>query len=387
MSEPTIKCPNCGNEFPLDAAFREHFDREKQEAIAGEKIAADARIAELLLERDKIHEGNLQRTREEAEEQAASHFREQTQALEEAQYQLSRTKRQLTERDEDHKRDLRRTREEVEEETGKRHRQELRDKDIEVQGAQEEIRRLGNQLETLRRRTRQGSMELQGEALETWLKQQLQAAFSQDSIEDVKKGQRGADLVQQVINPRGQRCGVVLWETKNAQNWSKGWLDKIHGDAERVGADLKVIVSAALPDGIKSFGFEDGVWVSSIESAPALGAVLRQQLLQLYNLKRANIGREGKMEAVYAYLVGEQFRDRVERIVSTWEALRNQVDAEERAMQRQWKERRKQLNIMIDVTTDMYTDISAIIGAEQLPEVGGLSISALPSGEEEREVS
>lgn len=230
-------------------------------------------------------------------------------------------------------------------------------------------------------------MELQGEALETWLKQQLQAAFSQDSIEDVKKGQRGADLVQQVINPRGQRCGVVLWETKNAQNWSKGWLDKIHGDAERVGADLKVIVSAALPDGIKSFGFEDGVWVSSIESAPALGAVLRQQLLQLYNLKRANIGREGKMEAVYAYLVGEQFRDRVERIVSTWEALRNQVDAEERAMQRQWKERRKQLNIMIDVTTDMYTDISAIIGAEQLPEVGGLSISALPSGEEEREVS
>lgn len=386
MTEPKITCPKCGNEFPLDAAFREHFDREMQEAIASEKTEADARMAEALRERDKTHERDLQRAREEAEEQAASHFREQSQALEEAQYQLSRAQRESGEREEDHKRDLRRAREEGEEEAGKRHRQVLREKDIEVQGAKEEIRRLGDQLETLQRRTRQGSMELQGEALESWLKQQLQAAFPQDSIEDVKKGQRGADLVQQVVNARGQRCGVILWETKNAQNWSKGWLDKIHGDAERVGADLKVIVSAALPDGIKSFGFEDGVWVSNIESAPTLGSVLRQQLLQIYNLKRANIGREGKMEAVYGYLVSEQFRDRVQRIVSTWEALKDQVDSEERAMQRQWKERRKQLNIMIDVTTDMYTDNSAIIGAEQLPQVEGLSLNALPAGEEEPEV-
>ena len=92
------------------------------------------------------------------------------------------------------------------------------------------------------------------------------------------------------------------------------------------------------------------------------------------------------MEAVYGYLVSEQFRDRVQRIVSTWEALKDQVDSEERAMQRQWKERRKQLNIMIDVTTDMYTDNSAIIGAEQLPQVEGLSLNALPAGEEEPEV-
>ena len=33
MNEPTITCPNCGNEFPLDAAFREHFERERQEAV------------------------------------------------------------------------------------------------------------------------------------------------------------------------------------------------------------------------------------------------------------------------------------------------------------------------------------------------------------------
>lgn len=245
---------------------------------------------------------------------------------------------------------------------------------------------MGDQLAAMERRTRQGSMELQGEALEVWLKQQLQAAFPQDSIDDVKKGQRGADLVQQVVDSRG-RCGAIVWESKNTKAWNADWIEKLREDVSREGADLGVIVSVALPQGVRSFDRIDGVWVCNVDCAPALGGVLRQQLVAIAGHKRAMTGREGKMESVYAYLVGEQFRDRVERIVSTWEALRNQVDAEERAMQRQWKERRKQLNIMIDVTTDMYTDISAIIGAEQLPEVGGLSISALPSGEEEREVS
>ncbi|MCY4525096.1 MAG: DUF2130 domain-containing protein [Anaerolineaceae bacterium] len=360
MDEQRIKCPNCGEEFPLDAAFRQHFELERQEAVAA-ALANARRTAQ-----EQLQDREIELRQEFA--------RDQQRSMAKVMEELKEARETLATQAQEHQQVLERERKTAEELAEQHFR-------LEMQGKDEEIRRMGDQLAAMERRTRQGSMELQGEALEAWLKQQLQAAFPQDSIEDVKKGQRGADLVQQVVNARGQRCGVVLWETKNAQNWSKGWLDKIHGDAERAGADLKVIVSAALPAGIKSFDLEDGVWVSNIESAPALGSVLRQQLLQLYNMKRANIGREGKMEAVYAYLVSEQFRDRVQRIVTTWEALKNQVDTEERAMQRQWKERRKQLNAMIEVTTDMYTDVSVIIGADELPQVEGLTLEALPSGE------
>lgn len=420
MIDKMIQCPKCGERFSLDDALLEQVDQEINQRVLDAEKAADARAATALQERDEKHGRELERIREEAAEQANENSREQSKRLEEAEYQLGRANKELSERDEKHQRDMERARQEATEDAQKNHERQMdeanharkraekaleeRDEEqeravnrareeaseeaerkyrLDLEGKDEEIRRLGEHAAAMERQARQGSMELQGEALEVWLKQQLQVAFPVDSIEDVKKGQRGADLVQQVINPRGQRCGVVLWETKNAQNWSKGWLDKIHGDAERENADLKVIVTAALPKGINSFGLEAGVWVSNVENAPALGFVLRQQLIQLHNLRRANIGREGKMEAIYDYLVSDRFADRVNRIVGTWKALKDQIDAEERAMRRQWKERNKQLDTMIDVTTDFYTDISAVIGAEEMPQVEGLSLAALPSGEDD----
>lgn len=244
---------------------------------------------------------------------------------------------------------------------------------------EEEMKRIQKQLDELQKRTRQGSMELQGEALEVHLKAALEELFPLDNIADVKKGQSGADLLHTVINPRGQRCGVIVWEAKNTKNWSDGWIPKIKEDASRSNAQISVIVSVALPENITTFDLVDGVWVCCVDSTMALAQVLRMHLLHMNDLQRALTGQGSKMEAVYAYLTSTTFRDRVQSIVETWESLKNQIDAEERAMQKQWNERRKRLNTMIRVTTDMYTDISSIIGGDML-EVPGLTLPVLPTG-------
>ncbi|MCE2488600.1 MAG: DUF2130 domain-containing protein [Anaerolineae bacterium] len=423
MNEPTITCPNCGNEFPLDAAFREHFEREVREAIATEKIAADARMAEALKERDETHERNLQRAREEAEEQATSHFREQTKALEEALYQLNRTKRELKERDEDHKRDLRRAREEGEEEAKKVQASQLeeekrarqraekalelsaeerkvelqrvlaearedgqKENQVELEAERIKNQRLSKQMEDMQRSINQGSMELQGEALETWLKKEIRLNFPLDEVDDVQKGQTGADLVQRVLNPMGKRSGIIVWEAKNTRNWNAAWLAKARQDAERVGNALPVIVSVALPDGIRTAECIDGVWVSSMECALVVGHMLRQQLLETSDLQRAMEGFEGKMATVYAYVVSDGFRSHMERIIDSWIELSQQIETEERVMNAQWKVRRKQLERVLNITTDMHAEIRAIVGAE-LPQVEGLALAALPSGGEEKEIS
>lgn len=423
MVEQTIKCPECGNVFPLDAAFREHFDREIQEAISSEKTAADTRMAEVLKERDETHERDLQRTREEAEERATSHFREQTKALEEAQYQLRRTKKELEERDEDHKRDLRRAHEEGEEEARKAQVSQLEEekrarqkaekalelsaeeRKLELQRVRAEARedaqkenqveleaeriksqRLSKQVDDLQRSIQQGSMELQGEALEVWLKKEIQINFPQDQIDDVQKGQTGADLVQRVFNPMGKRSGIIVWEAKNTKNWNSGWLAKARQDAERVGNALPVIVSVALPDGVRTAECIEGVWVCSMDCALVVAHLLRQQLLETSDLQRAMQGQEGKMANVYAYVVSDGFRSHMERIIDTWIELSQQIESEERAMKAQWKVRRKQLERVLNISTDMHAEIKAIVGAE-LPQVEGLTLEALPSGEEELEVS
>ena len=394
MNEPTITCPNCGNEFPLDAAFREHFAKEKRQAVADAvQSARQSAIEETenrLRQEMAQQSADLKNAREDLAKERESHQAELESVHSEIESAVTeRFQQQMTQQGKDLKQAQdelateRQSRDEAvksaREETEARVEERLR---LESEAHKTEKGRLLREVESLRRQLRQGSIELQGEALEVWLKESLQAAFPLDRIEDVAKGQRGADLIQRVVNPRGQSCGVILWEAKNWKNWNDSWLAKIDEDAMRVGAELKVIVSETLPEGIKTFDRINGVWVSSVGSAPALGLVLRHLLLQAHNHRSALIGREGKMEAVYSYLAGEKFHDLVQRMVLTYETMKKQVDREETAMRRHWAQRRKELDIVRDLTIDMYTDISSIIGADELPQVDGLTLDALTSGED-----
>jgi hypothetical protein len=67
----------------------------------------------------------------------------------------------------------------------------------------------------------------------------------------VRKGMRGADILQRVHNERLEECGAIVWETKNTKLWQPAWLDKLKQDQRAVAA---VLVSVTLPDGIEGFG-------------------------------------------------------------------------------------------------------------------------------------
>ena len=76
------------------------------------------------------------------------------------------------------------------------------------------------QLASAQRRMEQGSQQLQGEVLELAVEDGLKRSFPLDSIEEVKKGARGGDIIQRVMSRSGQPAGVILWESKRAKDWS-----------------------------------------------------------------------------------------------------------------------------------------------------------------------
>ena len=251
---------------------------------------------------------------------------------------------------------------------------------LEREENQIERKRLERQLSDAQRQLRQKSVELQGEALEVYLKRQLQTEFPFDAIDDIGRGRRGADLTHLVRHAPLGDCGIIVWEAKRTKHWNDDWIEKIKQDAEREGTHLRIIVSEALPKDISVFALKDGVWVSSIEGAVPLANALRSQLIESARLQRAAQGKHMKMDEVYLYLTSPRFGDRIQRMVETWSALEEQVVREERAMQRQWKERRKQLAKMQDATIEMFTDFAAILGQE-IAQVPGLELEALPPGE------
>ena len=96
---------------------------------------------------------------------------------------------------------------------------------------------------------------------------------------------------------------------------------------------------ADLPDSLVEFGRVDGVWVAGLRAWPALAVALREQLIEVAFAHAAAEGKSEKMELLYHYLAGDQFRRRIEATVEAFTALQRGLDGERRAMERIWKER------------------------------------------------
>jgi hypothetical protein len=234
----------------------------------------------------------------------------------------------------------------------------------------------------LKRKLDQGSQQLQGEALELTLESLLQSAFPMDEIVPVPKGMNGADLLQRVRSPSGQVCGTIIWEAKQTKAWQPLWLQKLKDDQQACGAELAVIVTAAMPkEAREPFVREADVWVSRFDAARPLAQALRLTLLELHKLRLANQGRSEKMELVYNYICSAQFAQRVKSVVDGFEAMRQDLEAEKNAMMRLWKKREGQLTRVTGGLLGVVGDLQGI-GQESLAALD--TVAALPDPLEEK---
>ncbi len=236
------------------------------------------------------------------------------------------------------------------------------EENLKLKEKEQQIDSLRKSLEDAKRKSEQGSQETQGEALEADLESKLRVQFPHDEIAPVGKGIRGADIIQTVINPQLSCCGKVLWEAKNTQRWTQGWIQKLKDDQLATGANIAMLVTVTLPPDVSTFAQIDGVWVCSPSSAMPLVSALREQLIAVSFAQSAGEGKDEKMEMMFSYLSGDEFRQRVEALVETFESMHLQLHRERRAMERLWKEREKQIQRIVINTTGMYGDIRGIIG-------------------------
>ena len=214
----------------------------------------------------------------------------------------------------------------------------------------------------------QGSQQLQGEVAEIRLEQILAGKFPSDAFEAVPKGTPGGDVIQKVPDHMGNDCGTIVWEVKRTKNWSDLWIEKLKEDVARVKGNYGVIVATTLPKGVLQLAFYNGIWVTDFASAVGLATALRLVLTEVNLAKIASIGKNQKVEALYHYLTGPHFRQRVQRIVETFQSMRKDLDAEKRAVTKYWAKREKQIELTITHTTGMYGDLEAIIGGD-LPQI------------------
>lgn len=218
----------------------------------------------------------------------------------------------------------------------------------------------------LARKLEQGSQQTQGEVLELALEELLKAEFPHDEIVPVPKGVSGADIIQKVKDRSGRECGQIVWESKKTKAWSEGWIQKLKDDQRAIKADVAVIVSVVLPEDVKGFVFRDGVWICDIKLAVALATALRINLESLTREKAMSVGKNEKMEVLYSYLTGVEFKQRVEAIVEAFTSMDEGLRKERMAYEKIWSEREKQIKKVITNTVGMYGDLSGLVTLPQI---------------------
>jgi len=356
MNTAMIVCPNCGNEITLTEALQEQFRHENEarlKVLAGraeQKARADFALERQLLEQQLAEEQGKRETAQQAELE----LRSERSALEERAREIDLEVLRRVDAEKQRVEDA------VRRGFAEQHNLKIKEKDKLI----DDLRRA---LDDARRKSEQGSNERQGEVLEIDVQAELEHRFPQDFIAPVPKGARGADLVQEVRDSALRPCGTIVWETKNTKRWQPAWLDKVKQDQRALGAGVAVIVSTALPDGIVEFGRIDGVWVTSLRTWPALAVALREQLIQVAFAHAAADGRHEKMDFLYRYLAGDQFRSRIEAMVEAFTALQSSLNRERVAMERIWKEREKQIERVLANTAGMYGEVRGILGSSIAP--------------------
>ncbi|MBU1689919.1 MAG: DUF2130 domain-containing protein [Gammaproteobacteria bacterium] len=420
-TEPIV-CPKCDHHFTLDQGITrqtiERYETEFDEEFAAQRKAleeglakeAERKATRLFAEQIAKLQEQLSDSRKSERESKESITKAQVEAKEKAAQEFEQEKKALADElaDKESKLkqfreqelDLRKQKKVLEEAQDNLQLEIQRQLDDERKKLVEEIgRKEGNRFalieaeykkkiedaqksnEDLRRKLEQGSQQLQGEVLELELEHTLIDAFRHDRIEEVKKGVRGADVLQTVCTPAGQVCGRIIWEAKRAENWSEGWLQKLKDDQQGADARIAVLVTTALPKGCQEpFFLRDGVWVVSPHLIRPVAEALRTLLLETHKVAMINTGREEKKELLYSYLTSENFARKIRTVVESFASMKSQLDAEKRAMQKQWGTREMQINRVTETMASFVGELQAI-AQDGLPQLQNISQFELPGAE------
>lgn len=236
------------------------------------------------------------------------------------------------------------------------------------------IEDLKNQLDEAKRKAEQGSVQLQGEIQELEIEKLLRTLYCiyGDKVEEIKKGQRGADILHTVFE-HGAQCGRIYYESKRAKDFQPSWLQKLKNDNASVKADILVLVSAVLPNGNEKFAYDErtGIWLCAFSELKGLSLVLRHGLMQVNRVAQTHQDRGSKMELLYGYLTSQEFRGQFEAIIDGFKNLQDSYSDEKLKMQKIWKEREKQLEIILANAVNFYGALRGTAGAS-IPKIRAL---------------
>lgn len=347
-----IKCPHCGESFPLEKYLTSEHIKEIADVDIQKKVAEQVKLAQNEISKNyekqkKQSEKIVAKKIEELEEEKERQFEAIEKEKKNYKKLLNKANDELLEKKEE---ELERKAKEIKEASRKKleEAEALKEKAVEEerQKSQLQIDRLNQKIKELGVRPG-GDSELSGETFEEIVKATAQKEFPGFSVEDIVKGKKGADLV--ITTLKGAK---ILIEAKNVKSFQSGFVSKMKEDIARESASHGIIVTnGVMPKEAKGKKYQDaGPMVSIVEFSNFIPA-LRIRVSMIDQITEAEWKMEGsktKKDQLYAFVSSERFRNTVSTIMDSLQAAQDQLTKEENNSQKVFEERRLLLRKVYD---------------------------------------
>ncbi len=234
------------------------------------------------------------------------------------------------------------------------------------------IQSLQNSIAELERQSRQGSQQMQGEAGEILIEKILEREFPSDNVEEIKRGQAGADSVLRVRGPSGAVSGSIYFEAKRTTSFSKPWIEKLKKDVAKQNASVGVLVTETMPVDKKRPHLVDGVWVCHFSDFVTVTRILRQGLVNIAKIRNAELVRTDRAQVMFDYLISKRFADTMTAMLSPIFKMSEQLQKERTAITRQWAIREKMIDEVIS-NANIFHGHLVSVSDNGMPAIEGLS--------------
>lgn len=384
----TIECPQCHNRIDVETALVDRIKNDYKDEFLKQKLQLEQHYESKMMtlkEKEDNQEAILSEKLKEKEKELFNQtkhkiqkeFSDRLKGLEEEVDQKSSKIQELQKQETElrkKKRELEEKEAAIELETQKLIDKERKELTESIQQQEQEkaflkikekdqlVETLKTQLDDMKRKAEQGSMQSQGEIMELELETVLRSMFPVDLITEVKKGALGADVLQTVRNNLGREVGLIAFESKRTKSFQEGWIEKLKQDMKTHKADIGVIVTEVMPKDLPHFGLKDGVWICSFHEAQGIAAVLRESLLRIFDAKSSQENKGDKMNLLYDYMTSNEFKQQIQAISEGFNQLSKDIESEKKAMARIWKTREKQIEKVLINTIEMYGSVKGIAG-------------------------
>jgi hypothetical protein len=200
---------------------------------------------------------------------------------------------------------------------------------------------------------------LRGGLQEEHLVEMLRREFPRDRVQRIS-GRAGADIEHEVLH-EGLRCGIILYESKNVQNWNSDFIDKLNKDKLDSGASYAVLVSTAFPAKAKDLHIVDGIAVVKPELMLGLVSIVRQSLVDLQLQSLSSQDRGYKLEQLLTYFQSPEFKNQIQNVFRAINELEDLQTKERRAHDRHWEEQGRLHKAIKNSSTDIHDAITGTL--------------------------